>query len=112
MTRGGGRRPVPGSGKPSTASARRSPVRSAQFFFKTTPEELTGLWDAYLDVWSDLAPAEILSRSAVLACQVGQVAKAAAWQRALRDAALPVDDDLRTAVAYYLAEIPKPTPVS
>ena len=83
-----------------------------QFFFETTPEELAGLRDAYLDAWSDLAPAETLRRSAVLACHVGRVAKAAAWQRALRDAALPVDDDLRTAMAYYLAEIPKPTPVS
>ena len=49
---------------------------------------------------------------AELACHVGRVPKAAAWQRALRDAALPVGDDFGTAVAYYLAEIPEPTPVS
>ncbi|MBL7253924.1 phosphotransferase [Actinoplanes sp. LDG1-01] len=87
-------------------------LQSAQFFFETTPAELAALRDAYIDVWSDLGPPEKLRRSAVLACHVGRVAKAAAWQRALRDAALPVDDDFRTAAAYYLAEIPKPTPVS
>ncbi|MDY7090594.1 MAG: phosphotransferase [Actinomycetota bacterium] len=87
-------------------------LQSAQYFFTTTPEELAGLRDAYLEVWSDLAPMESLRRSAVLACHVGRVAKAAAWRRALRDAALPVDEDFRTAVAYYLAEIPKPTPAS
>ncbi|MBM2621864.1 phosphotransferase [Actinoplanes sp. LDG1-06] len=84
---------------------------SAQYFFETTPGELHGLRDAYLDVWSDLAPAETLRRSATLACRVGRVPKAAAWQRAVRDAALPVEEDFRTAAAYYLSEIGRPTPV-
>ncbi|MBU2662550.1 aminoglycoside phosphotransferase family protein [Actinoplanes bogorensis] len=76
-----------------------------------TESETRMLRDAYLEVWSDLAPAETLRRSATLACRTARVPKAAAWQRAVRDAALPVEDDFRTAAAYYLAEIGQPTPV-
>ncbi|MGK5678375.1 phosphotransferase family protein [Actinoplanes sp. URMC 104] len=84
---------------------------SAQAFFATTPQELAVLRDAYLEAWSDVAPPAVLRRSVTLACRVGRVPKAAAWRRAVHDATLPVDEDFRTAAAYYLAEIPSPTPL-
>ncbi|GIE98442.1 aminoglycoside phosphotransferase family protein [Paractinoplanes rishiriensis] len=70
--------------------------------------ELVRLRDAYLESWSDLGTQRELRRSATLACRVGRVSKALAWQRALRDPALPVGDDFRTAVPDWLAELPKP----
>lgn len=64
------------------------------------------LRDAYPEPWSDLASPATLRRSASLACRVGRISKALAWQRALRDAVLPVADDFRTAVPDWLAELP------
>lgn len=83
-------------------------LSAAAFFLGAGPDDpaLPRLRDAYLEVWSDLAPAAELRRSARLACRVGRVPKALAWQRALRDAALPVADDFRTSVADWLAELP------
>lgn len=70
--------------------------------------ELTSLRDAYLTPWSDLAPLPHLHRSVTLACRVTRVSRALSWQRALRDATLPVSDDFRTAVPDWLAELPEP----
>ncbi|GAA2650722.1 phosphotransferase family protein [Paractinoplanes durhamensis] len=70
--------------------------------------ELTRLRDAYLEPWTDLAPAATLRRSVTLACRVSRVARALAWQRAVRDASLPVEEDFRTAASYWLAELPEP----
>jgi hypothetical protein len=69
---------------------------------------LLRLRDAYLEPWSDLASPSELRRSASLACRVGRVGRALAWRRALRDAALPVGDDFRTAVPDWVAELPEP----
>lgn len=85
-------------------------LSSARFFMDLAPSDLANLRDAYLEVWTDLAPLPDLRRSATLACRVGRVPRAAAWQRDLRDAALPVDEQFRTAVADHLAEISEPTP--
>ena len=80
--------------------------------FGGSPAERIRLRDAYLEVWGDLAgPAELL-RSAELACRVGPVSRALAWQRCLRDAAMPLDDDVRTAVADWLAELSAPLPTT
>jgi len=70
--------------------------------------ELTRLRDAYLEPWSDLATPAALRRSASLAWRVTRVSRALAWRRALHDAALPVGEDFRTAVADWLAELPAP----
>jgi hypothetical protein len=70
--------------------------------------EIRRLRDAYLEVWSDLASPAALRRSVSLACQVTRVSKALAWERALREPSLPVDDDFRSAVADWLAELPQP----
>jgi hypothetical protein len=86
-------------------------LNSASFVMDLEPADLENLRDAYLEIWTDLAPLSALRRSVTLACRVGRVPKAAAWQRALRDAALPVDEDFRTAVPEYLSEISEPTPV-
>ncbi|MEV4345798.1 phosphotransferase [Actinoplanes sp. NPDC049596] len=67
------------------------------------------LRDAYLEVWSDLAPPKTLRRSASLAFRLARVSRALAWRRAIADAALPVDEDFRTAADWWLAELPKPT---
>ena len=70
--------------------------------------ELTRLRDAYLEPWSDLAGPAELRRSASLAWRVTRVSRALAWRRALRDAALPVGEDFRTAVADWLGEVATP----
>jgi hypothetical protein len=70
--------------------------------------ELRRLRDAYLEPWSDLAAPRDLRRSVTLACRVTRVSRALAWRRALRDPAIPVDDDFRTAVPDWLAELPEP----
>jgi aminoglycoside phosphotransferase (APT) family kinase protein len=86
-------------------------LSSATYFFQCSPPELARLRDSYLSVWSDLAAPAALRNSVSLACRVGRVPKAAAWQRALRDAALPVEDDFRTAVAEYLSDLEQPPPL-
>jgi len=45
---------------------------------------VTRLRDAYLEVWSDLAPRAELVADLELACWVGKVARALVWDRALR----------------------------
>ncbi|WP_229070072.1 phosphotransferase [Actinoplanes sp. DH11] len=70
--------------------------------------ELPRLRDAYLEPWSDLAGAATLRRSVTLACRVTRVSRAAAWQRALRGAAVPVDEAFRSAPAAWLNELPSP----
>ncbi|MFI5841884.1 hypothetical protein ACIA8K_19445 [Catenuloplanes sp. NPDC051500] len=71
--------------------------------------ELARLRDAYLSGWPG-DPA-MLRRAASLACRVTRFSRAMSWRRALRDAALPVSDDFRTAVADWLSELPEPDPV-
>jgi hypothetical protein len=70
--------------------------------------QLLRLRDAYLQPWSDLASPAVLHRSVTLACRIGRVSRALAWQRALDDAALPVDEQVRTAVQDWLAELREP----
>ncbi|GIM95885.1 hypothetical protein [Paractinoplanes toevensis] len=70
--------------------------------------ELARLRDAYLEPWTDLAPAATLRRSVSLAYRIDRLPRALAWQRAVQDAALPVDEDFRTAAAYWLGELPAP----
>ena len=77
----------------------------------TGAPEITRLRDAYLEPWSDLAPPADLRRSVSLAVRTARVSRALAWQRALHNAALPVDDDFRTAAAYWLGETPAPSPI-
>ncbi|GAA0558177.1 phosphotransferase [Paractinoplanes ferrugineus] len=69
---------------------------------------LARLRDAYLEPWTDLAPAATLRRSVSLSCRLGRVSRSLSWRRAVRDAALPVDDDFRTAAAFWLGELPQP----
>jgi len=45
--------------------------------------ELSGLRDAYLEAWVDVAPRTELERSAGLAMTLAPIARAAAWERAL-----------------------------
>ena len=70
------------------------------------------LRDAYLEVWSDLASPVELRRSAELACRVGPVSRALAWRRCLRNAAMPLDDGVRTAVADWLGELTATPPTA
>jgi hypothetical protein len=67
--------------------------------------ELARLRDAYLEPWSDLADPATLRRSVTLACRVARLSRAMAWRRALRDAAVPVDEGFRTAPAAWLGEL-------
>jgi Phosphotransferase enzyme family len=66
---------------------------------------LTRLRDAYLEPWSDLADPATLRRSVTLACRVTRLSRAMAWRRALRDAAVPVDEGFRAAPAAWLNEL-------
>ena len=45
--------------------------------------ELDGVREAYLTAWTDLAPLSTLDRLATLAMDLGHIAKAAAWERAV-----------------------------
>jgi hypothetical protein len=69
------------------------------------PVAIPRLRDAYLEPWSDLASPATLRRSATLACRVTRVSRAMSWQRALRDAAVPVDESFRAAPAAWLNEL-------
>ncbi|BAL88805.1 hypothetical protein AMIS_35850 [Actinoplanes missouriensis 431] len=73
--------------------------------------ELGRLRDAYLEPWSDLADLPTLRSSVTLACRVTRVSRAVAWQRALRDAAVPVDEQFRTAPQAWLNELTADTTV-
>lgn len=70
--------------------------------------ELLRLRDAYLEPWTGIASPATLRRSASLAFRVARVSRAAAWRRAVQDAALPVDEDFRTASAYWLSQLDEP----
>ncbi|XVU23578.1 hypothetical protein ACQPZJ_41005 [Actinoplanes sp. CA-054009] len=72
-------------------------------------EKAERLRDAYLEVWSDLGSARDLRRSASLAVRLARVSKAMAWRRAVEGAALPVDEDFRTAADWWLGQLPEPT---
>ncbi|MEU4689436.1 phosphotransferase [Actinoplanes sp. NPDC023714] len=74
-------------------------------------QDLPYLRDAYLEPWTGLASPATLRRSVTLACRVARVSRAAAWRRALRHAAVPVDDQFRAAPAAWLNELPTPTTV-
>jgi hypothetical protein len=76
------------------------------------PEPVGRLRDAYLETWTEFAPMERLRESAVLAWRVTRVSRALAWRRAVRDAAMPVEEDFRTAAAYWLGQLPAPPPRS
>ncbi|MFF5079196.1 phosphotransferase [Actinoplanes sp. NPDC000266] len=67
------------------------------------------LRDAYLEVWSDLGTLKSLRRSASLAVRLARVSRAEAWRRAVEGAALPVDEDFRTAAGWWLEQLPEPT---
>jgi hypothetical protein len=49
--------------------------------------------DAYLEVFSDLAPHGELVEAIELACRVGKVARALTWERALRESDPDAVDD-------------------
>jgi len=68
--------------------------------------ELLRLRDAYLSGWPGDPAA--LRRSATLACRVTRVSRALSWRRALHRSALPLEDDVRTAPAEWLAELTAP----
>ncbi|MDR7274770.1 phosphotransferase [Catenuloplanes atrovinosus] len=68
--------------------------------------ELARLRDAYLSQWPGDPAA--LRRAATLAGRVTRVSRAMSWRRGLRDAALPVADDVATAVPDWLAELAGP----
>jgi hypothetical protein len=73
--------------------------------------DLPRLRDAYLEPWTGTAGPAALRRSVTLACRVTRVSRAVAWQRALRGAAVGVDDQFRTAPAAWLNELPAATTV-
>lgn len=85
-------------------------LRVAGYLFKVEPDapELTRLRDAYLEPWTGVRDRTSLLRSAALATRVAIVGRALSWQRALRGAEMPVEDDVRTAVAEWLAELISP----
>ncbi|WP_203719135.1 phosphotransferase [Asanoa siamensis] len=76
------------------------------FDLKPGAPELLRLRDAYLAAWP--GDPTSLRRSATLACRVTRVSRALSWRRALDRAALPLDDDVRTAPAEWLAELTEP----
>jgi hypothetical protein len=84
-------------------------LSSARHAFGLRPgaPELLRLRDAYLSGWPGDPAA--LRRSATLACRVTPVSRALAWRRALDRSALPLDDDVRTAPAEWLAELTEPS---
>lgn len=64
--------------------------------------------DAYLGVFTDIAPREELADTLELACQVAKVARALTWDRALkaaRDQGETVPDDWAAAPAETLASL-------
>jgi hypothetical protein len=64
--------------------------------------------DAYLDVFSDLAPRDELADTLALACRVAKVARALTWHRALqaaREQGEAVDADWSTAPLETLAAV-------
>ncbi|XVV10776.1 aminoglycoside phosphotransferase family protein [Actinoplanes sp. CA-131856] len=67
------------------------------------------LRDAYLEIWSDLGTPKSLRRSASLAVRLARISRAEAWRRAIEGAALPVDEDFRTAADWWLEQLPEPT---
>ena len=75
------------------------------------PEPVARLRDAYLEPWTEFGPIEQLRRSVRLAWRIARVSRAVAWRRAVRNSALPVEEDFRTASAYWLGETPDPPPV-
>jgi hypothetical protein len=61
--------------------------------------------DAYLAPWAADHDRDHLHRSAAFAGRIGPVSRAAAWERALRDANLPRDDEWRKAVSGWLESV-------
>jgi hypothetical protein len=85
-------------------------MRVAGYLFKVEPDapELVRLRDAYLEPWTADHDRKSLLRSAELATRVAIVGRSLSWQRALRGAEMPVEDDVRTAVAEWLADLISP----
>jgi hypothetical protein len=68
--------------------------------------------DAYLDVFSDLAPRAELAETLALACHVAKIARALTWHRALqaaREQGEPVDPDWASAPLETLASVLDPS---
>lgn len=61
--------------------------------------------DAYLDVFSDLAPHAELVETMELACQVGKVARSLVWDRALGTMGPDEDSEDMSAPLYWLASL-------
>jgi len=62
--------------------------------------------DAYLEVFSDLAPHDVLVETLELACRVAKIARTLTWDRAIqasREKGEPVDPDWASAPAETLA---------
>jgi Phosphotransferase enzyme family len=85
-------------------------MRVAGYLFKVEPDapELVRLRDAYLEPWTADRDRRSALRSAELATRVAIVGRALSWQRALRGAETPIEDDYRTAVAEWLADLVDP----
>jgi hypothetical protein len=82
-------------------------LRVARYLFDVEPDapELARLRDAYLEPWTAHRDRKSLLRSATLAARVAIVSRSLSWQRALRGAEMPVEEDVRTAVAEWLTEL-------
>jgi hypothetical protein len=68
-----------------------------------------GARDAYLDVFTDLAPRDELVETLELACRVAKIARVLTWVRALqatREQGETVDEDWETAPLQTLASVP------
>jgi hypothetical protein len=63
------------------------------------------LRDAYLEVFSDLAPHRELVEALELACRVGKIARALIWDRAVRALGSEVDEEWASAPLESLASL-------
>ena len=82
-------------------------LRSFALFCETTTDNprVTGLRDAYLECWTDLAPMNKLLEDAVLAVSVAPVGRALSWQRALVDAGPEERAEWQDSVWGWLEEL-------
>lgn len=64
----------------------------------------TRLRDAYLEVWTDVAPRDILAEAAAVARDLGCIGRSLAWERALGDLDVDEMDGHGDAIAGWLME--------
>jgi hypothetical protein len=73
--------------------------------------ELLRLLDAYLEVWSDLVPAEDLRAATAVALRLGAISRSRCYVRSLLDASPDEAEPYRGAVGGWLVELLGPTPL-